>query len=524
MISLKRRLFCILVVATGLIWFAATGWIYVGTTREVENVLDTRLQEAARVVLSLAASNGVSSFQKDAESSQVAESVNYEHQLSCQIWSLDGRLVARSNGAPSESLSDSRTGFSERTINGEKWRVFTAEDPTKNVRVLVGDRLGLREGFVTKIMEGLVAPMFLIIPLLALLIWASLNRGFRPLQILAEDLKSRNADDMTPVAAGNIPIEIQPMVSSLNNLFARVSDALRHERDITAFAAHELRTPLAGLRTQAQIAMTTPDESARNVALRQIVFSVDRTSRLVRQLLTIARLDSGPGREAAMKSVHVGDVVQEVLDTLSPSDKGVDVTVDPGLQNTFVTTNREALVLAVRNLHENAVRHMPQGGTIRWSSEVTDGGVIVFVEDTGPGIPEDELKLVAERFFRGRSKSSLGSGLGLSIVTLALKTGGARLSLRNRIDTSGLRAEMIWDIRPRRDLTNAHHEFSAYRRVLCGYPRQAERGGHQPNLASSRDNAGSPRMGVGLIEAESAPRSGVGETRSREPCENPQQG
>ena len=91
---------------------------------------------------------------------------------------------------------------------------------------------------------------------------------------------------------------------------------------------------------------------------------------------------------------------------------------------------------------------MPRGGTIRWSSQVTDGGVTVFVEDTGPGIPEYELKLVAERFFRGRNKSSLGSGLGLSIVTLALKTGGARLNLRNRIDTSGLRAEMIWTVRP----------------------------------------------------------------------------
>jgi two-component system sensor histidine kinase QseC len=464
MISLKRRLFSILVVATGLIWFAATGWIYVGTTSEVENVLDSRLQEAARMVLSLAASNGAGSFQKDADASHVAEFLNYEHQLNCQIWSLDGQLVARSSGAPNESLSDSRTGFSEHTINGESWRVFTAEDPTKNVRVLVGDRLGLREAFVTDIMKGLAGPMFLTIPLLALLIWASLNRGFRPLQLLAEDLKRRNADDMTPVAAGNIPIEIQPMVSSLNNLFGRVRDALRHERDITAFAAHELRTPLAGLRTQAQIAMTSPDESTRNAALRQIVFSVDRTSRLVRQLLTIARLDSG--REATMKPVHVGDVVQEVLDALPPSDKKANVTIDPVLQNTFVTTNREALVLAVRNLHENAVRHMLQGGKIHWSSEVTDDGVTVFVEDTGPGIPEDELKLVAERFFRGRNKSSVGSGLGLSIVTLALKTGGARLSLRNRIDASGLRAEIIWDTRPQQNLSNAHNErIPAYRRT-----------------------------------------------------------
>ena len=254
--SLKRRLFFILVAATGLIWLAATCWVYVGTTREVENVLDSRLQEAARMVLSLASSNGAGSFQKDADASHPGDPLSYERQLSCQIWSLDGRLVARSSGAPNEKLSDTRTGFSERIIKGEGWRVFTAEDPVKNVRVLVGDRLGLREAFVTDIMKGLAAPMLLTIPLLALLIWVSLNRGLKPIQTLAEDFKRRDADDMTPVMTDGIPTEIQPMVASLNNLFGRVENALRHERDITAFAAHELRTPLAGLRAQTQIAMT----------------------------------------------------------------------------------------------------------------------------------------------------------------------------------------------------------------------------------------------------------------------------
>jgi two-component system, OmpR family, sensor histidine kinase QseC len=440
--SLRRKLFLILVAATGLIWLAASCWIYVGTTREVENVLDSRLQEAARMVLSLAASNGVGSFQKDADASHAAEFLTYERQLSCQIWSLDGRLVARSSGAPNESLSDSRTGFSERTIKGETWRVFTAEDPTKNVRVLVGDRLGLREAFVTDIMKGLAAPMFLTIPLLALLIWASLNRGFRPLHTLAEDLKRRNADDMTPVEAANIPAEIQPMVFSLNNLFGRVREALRHEREITAFAAHELRTPLAGLRTQAQVAMTTSDEGLRDEALRQIMFSVDRTTRLVRQLLTIARLDSE--REMPKMPVHVGHILQEVLDALPAADREADVIVDPILQSLVVVSNRDALALAIRNLHENAVRHMPKRGAIRWSSETVEVGTVVFVEDAGPGIPDEELDLVTNRFFRGRNKSALGSGLGLSIVALALRVGGARLRLRNRTDALGLRAEIVW--------------------------------------------------------------------------------
>ncbi|MGR4932246.1 ATP-binding protein [Bradyrhizobium sp. CAR08] len=445
--SLKHRLFVILVAATGVIWIAATCWVYVGTTREVENVLDSRLQEAARVVLSLASSNGIGSLEKDAGTNHAVDHLTYERQLSCQIWSLDGRLVARSSGAPSESLSDTRTGFSERTIKGETWRVFTAEDPIKNVRVLVGDRLGLREAFVTDILKGLAAPMLLTIPLLALLIWASLNRGLRPLQDLAGDLKHRNADDMTPVTTANIPAEIRPVVVSLNNLFGKVRDALRHERDITAFAAHELRTPLAGLRTQAQIAMTAPDQRIREAALHQLVFSVDRTSRLVRQLLAIAKLDSD--RETRMAPVSIGDVVQEVIRNLPPSDQDADVAVDPILRSFIVLTDRDALLLAIRNLHENAVRHMPQRGSIRWSAETTKEGTLVFIEDSGPGVPEDELELITKRFFRGRNKTALGSGLGLSIATLAVEAGGARLRLRNRMDTCGLRAELLWPHHPR---------------------------------------------------------------------------
>jgi len=440
--SLKHRLFFILVAATGLIWLAATCWVYVGTAREVENVLDSRLQEAARMVLSLASSNSSGSFQKDADASRPGDPLSYERQLSCQIWSLDGRLVARSSGAPSEKLSDTRTGFSERTIKGETWRVFTAEDPVKNVRVLVGDRLGLRQAFVTDIMKGLAAPMLLTIPLLALLIWVSLNRGLKPIQTLAEEFKRRDADDMTPIRVDGIPIEIQPMVASLNNLFGRVESALRQERDITAFAAHELRTPLAGLRTQTQIAMSAADPDVRSAALRHILFSVDRTARLVRQLLAIARLDSET--LAPLAPIRIGDVLEEMLRALPASDREADVIIDPSLRSAVVTTNHEGLLLAVRNLHENAVRHMAARGTVRWSSEHTAEATKLVVEDTGPGIALDELELATNRFFRGRNKSSLGSGLGLSIVTLALRAGGAQLRLLNRTDASGLRAEIVW--------------------------------------------------------------------------------
>lgn len=441
--SLKGRLFLILVAATGLIWLAATCWIYVGTTREVESVLDARLQEAARMVLSLASGNTVGTTQKDGDPGRAPEIMSYERQLSCQIWSLDGRLVARSSGAPDESLSDKRAGFSERTLNGETWRVFTAEDAAKGVRVLVGDRVGLRDHFVAEIIKGVLAPLALAVPLLGFLIWASLNRGLRPLRGLTDELSRRNADDMSPVETGTMPNEIRPVVGALNALFTKVQDALRHERAITAFAAHELRTPLAGLRTQAQVAIAARDETTRATALRQILIGVDRTTRLVRQLLAIAKLDSAPEAMPANR-ISIGGVIQEVIDALPAPDRAVSVTVDSALADTMVTANREYLLLAVRNLHENAARHMPQPGAIRWSMEQQSDALAVYVDDEGPGIPEDEIPLVTKRFYRGRNKSALGSGLGLSIADLALRASGARLVLRNRSDAAGLRAQIVW--------------------------------------------------------------------------------
>ncbi len=442
--SLQTRLFMILVAATGLIWLFAIGWIYVGTRHEVEGVLDARLQEAARMVASLVPIKGVATPAGQAGGAALAGRPIYERQLSCQIWSLDGRLVARSGGAPSSRLSDTESGFSERDIDGETWRVFTVEDADKGIRVLVGDRLGIREHLVADIIKGLLTPTLLIVPLLGLLIWSSLNRGLRPLRTLANELQARGAADMSPVRAGQAPAEILPMVAALNHHLERVESARRHEREVTAFAAHELRTPLAGLRTQAQVAIGTSDPTARDLALRQIIVAVDRTARLVRQLLAMADLDARQHARCDGK-VNLGCAIDEIVEAVAGRNH-IRVTVDAALRETTVTANAELLTLALRNLHENAIHHGSAPGVVRWRVETLTDVIVISVEDDGPGIPQDELPLVTRRFFRGRHKSRTGSGLGLAIVELALRANGARLNLVNRTDRRGLRAEIIWPV------------------------------------------------------------------------------
>lgn len=445
MISVQTRLFIVLVAATGLIWLFAIGWIYVGTRHEVEGVLDARLQEAARMVASLVPVKGVATPAGQAGGDGLAGMPLYERQLSCQIWSLDGRLVARSRGAPNSRLSDTTSGFSERNIDGEIWRVFTVEDAEKGIRVLVGDRLGIREHLVADIIKGLLTPTLLIVPLLGFLIWSSLSRGLRPLRALADELQKRGADDMSPVRAGPAPAEILPVVRSLNQLFEKVESARRHEREITAFAAHELRTPLAGLRTQVQVAIGACDPAVRGAALQQVLVAVDRATRLVRQLLAMANLDSRPAAELDAR-VDLGFAIDEIAATISGRD-GIGIEIDPALDGTILTANAELLMLALRNLHENAIQHTPCSGVVRWSVEQRAAATVIAVEDEGPGIPQEELPLVTRRFFRGRHKSPSGSGLGLSIVELALRANGARLNLVNRTDRAGLRAEIIWSAR-----------------------------------------------------------------------------
>jgi two-component system sensor histidine kinase QseC len=439
MMSLRLRLFLILIGATGLIWLAAVSWIYISSQRELEHVLDTRLQEAARMVASLAEGFGRSSSVEGADSKALPTLSGYERQLSCQIWSLDGRLIAKSSGAPEGVLTDRKSGFSDHKINGEAWRVYAIEDASKGIRVLVGDRLGLRERLVGDLVKGLLWPALLIVPLLGLLIWLSLNRGFRPLAWITNDLTHRKADDMRPVNVAATPSEVQPLTNALNQLFAKVELARRHERDLTAFAAHELRTPLAGLKAQAQVAIAADDPAVMKHALRQILISVDRTSRLVRQLLAISRLDAR-GEEQGAEPIVIGDLIDEIAGATAKPD-AIAVSVDERLAALTWMANRECLELAIRNLHENAIQHMPSGGHVRWTLGSSSNDIVV--EDEGPGIPENEMPQVGTRFFRGQFKSPIGSGLGLSISRLALERIGARLVLSNRTDSTGLRVELL---------------------------------------------------------------------------------
>lgn len=442
MSSLRTRIFALVAAVTLLVWSSAAAWTYFNTRSDVQRVLDRRLVEAANMVGSLA--GNLAPARGASQPFSVAPgSDRYSRQLSCQIWSLDGRLLGRSSQAPSEPLTTASTGFSERTIDGERWRVYSLADPQRQIRVLVGDNLAVRQKLVGDLMTGLLLPSLLGILALALLIWAAVGRGLAPLRDIAARLRERDPASSRPLGVSAKDAELKPVVSSIDDLFARLERLRAGERHFIASAAHELQTPLAGLRAHAQIASLAPDAATREKSLQRIRTSVDRTSRLVHQLLELAR-EEAVTEPPESKWTKVGAAVGALCEDLSAQLERARVRVEcrPEAERLQLFIDEGSLALALRNLLENAINHSPPGETVVVDAALSKSTAALSVLDNGPGIPADEIERVRDRFVRGSREKSEGSGLGLSIVDLILARAGAGLELENRPE-GGLGAYIV---------------------------------------------------------------------------------
>lgn len=425
MMSIRTRLFAILALVTALVWGGAVVWVEVQTRNEVQRVLDRRLMESARMVSSMMQPGSLSPVVNEEGGGRLAA---YDQQLACQIWSMQGELIARSRSAPSAMLASGADGFSERVINGERWRVYTVHVPEGGYRVMVGDNLAVREHLVGSVVTGLLGPAVLGLLALGVLIWWSVGAGLRPIQQMTQALASRRADDLTPVDVAPGGKDLQPFVSALNDLIARVSEARRRETEFTAAAAHELRTPLAGLRVQAQIAANATDEGVRKHALEQIQTSVDRTARLVTGLLALARedeaIEADDRRWTDLRALFANDADAR----LETTDQAFRIHVQPDRFETAVT-----------NLLANA--QAMACSRIRVAVEGQGGDAILVVEDDGPGVSTADLERLGRRFFRTSDAPVGGSGLGLSIVLSTMKAHGGAVRFTPSA-LGGLRVEL----------------------------------------------------------------------------------
>lgn len=433
-LSIRGRLLILLLGATALLWLVATGLSYFDARHELNELFDAQMAESGRVLL-MQAAHDLDEAVEHAVPQPATERGEIEHpyaqQLHVQIWDGRGRLVYQSsNDLPAEPVVEGITnGFADRTLHGARWRVLVLTDPESELEIQICQNYDAREGLAREIARNMLVPLVVALPLLAAVIWFGTASGIRPLARLAGVLERRAPENLSPIDDAPRPRELEPVIASLNGLLARLRERFETERRFTADAAHELRTPLAALKTQAQVAVGARNGGEREHALAQIVRGTDRMTRLVQQLLTLARLDPDVAGEAA-ELVELREVARDVLAEFAPLglEREVAMTLREG-EPAPVRGSRELLATLVRNLVENALRHGGSGDAVRVDVAAEAGAVRLVVLDSGPGIPSEERERVFDRFHRLEGSNHPGSGLGLSIVKRIAELHGASVTL-----------------------------------------------------------------------------------------------
>lgn len=435
--SLRRRLTALLLGGVSVCWLAMLGFSWVDAHNEIDELLDAQLVQVGQALLMLA----TEADDDIAEEGTIKH--KYQKNLRFQVWTRDGELLLRSADAPTTPMA-TQDGFSEVVESAGKhgrWRYFSQWDRKRKLRVEVGESHHVRDELVGHIAWRLLVPALFGLPLLGAWIWLATRRGLAPLGEVARDIAGRAPTRLTPVTPAAAPAEIRPLVEAINGLFARVEAALESERQFTADAAHELRTPLAALAAQAQVAARARDDAERSHALGQLAAGTLRAARLVDQLLTLARVDSERVQRPA-QAVALDRLAEEVCAAHGAQALAKDIALELDAMPTAVAGDADLLRILLRNLVDNAIRYTPAGGRVAVTVATGGDGATLTVADSGPGIPEAEREQVLERFHRLAGQDIEGSGLGLSIVRRIAELHGARLALNEAGNAGGLRVDL----------------------------------------------------------------------------------
>lgn len=365
----------------------------------------------------------------------------YESKIAFQVWNLHDALLVHTASAPSFTSPPIKSGFSDVVdLKNHKWRAFVLDDTQYGLKIWVGERDDVRADLVDRIVRHTLVPNLIGSLILAAVIWLAIGWGLKPLANMAATLRARHSGSLEPLQLMPLPTELEPMQAALNRMLAQIQEVLARERRFIADAAHEMRTPLAVLRVHAQNLLEAGTEEERRDSLEYLIVGVDRASRLVNQLLTMARLE--PQADASPQpSIDLAATVRESLVQLTPwlLSKGLELSFDVSDGVYQVKADAAAINIALNNLVTNAANFSPEHGVITVRLENSEGHFELSVEDQGPGIDDAEHDRLFERFYsRGNDQ---GAGLGLTIVqTIATRLGG-RIRLENR-PSGGLRATL----------------------------------------------------------------------------------
>lgn len=430
------RVMLLLLLGTGLLVL----YNYHDSRHEINEVYDAHLAQNARLL------QGVMNLPvQDGNRDQLYRAFNealgqagrhrvghpYESKLAFQVWGKGGEVLVHTPSAPVLDPPPTTPGFHDFSSGDKQWRGFVLPVADKHWVIWVGERDDVRFDLIDRIVRHTLFPLLIGSLALALLVWAAIGWGLRPLQNMADVIRGRHADSLQPLQLVPLPAELEPMQAAINRLLAQIEDLLHREHRFIADAAHEMRTPLAILRLHAQNAQASTNEADRQKALGYLIGGVDRLTRVVNQLLTLARVQPRFGQFGGTE-VDLAGVVTETLAELTPwiLEHGLEPSLEIGEGDHQLQTDAGALAIALQNLISNAVEHSPPGGRITVMLKRLDQRFELVVDDEGPGIEEATLGRVFERFYSRNNPN--GAGLGLAIVAAIMGRMGGQVLLRNR--------------------------------------------------------------------------------------------
>jgi len=382
---------------------------------------------------------------KDTDAPLSDAAIEAQNTLEFQIWDREGKLILHSYKAPEIPLSSGKTGLSTLWLDGHSWRVNTVYDRKNNLTYMVAERSNYRQQLENQLTQDSIFIMLVTYPFLGFLIWVIVGRGLDTLKRVAREVRHRAPSNLKPVDIESVPSEIEPLVTELNSLFVRLQEAFHREKRFTADAAHELKTPLAALSTQTQVALRADTTEDRNQALLKVLAGVNRSTHVVQQLLTLSRMVP-EAMIAEPTLVSIKRQASDVAALIAPEAiaKNIELELIAPETKTLMLGNATSINILIRNLVDNAIRYTQEGGTVTIDIHENKDNVELHVIDDGPGIPEELRERVFERFFRMIGNQTTGSGLGLGIVQQIARLHNAEINLKTPKDGVGLEVEVIF--------------------------------------------------------------------------------
>ena len=435
--SLRTRLLRFLFAAIVLTAVAQAVVAYRTARAEADELFDYHMQQMALSLRPGLAANGAGSGDWAA-----AEAENDAFVV--QVWTADGLRIFQS-AQRAELPQRAVLGFTNVPSHGRTYRVFSMQ--TRSQVIQVAQDMAVRREMAGTLALRTVLPIAVVAPLLMLAVWWVVSASLAPVAKVRRQVAQRQADELSEVSAEGLPDEVRPLVHELNLLFGRVRQAFDAQKRFVADAAHELRSPLAALKLQAQGLRRAHDAAGRELAVERLDAGIDRATRLVEQLLVLARQQAGLADGVAPQPVRLAELARSAVVDAVPFAQARRINLGLGRADELPIVGRaEALSILLRNLIDNAVNYTPSGGVVDVEVVHRADALVLGVDDSGPGIAEPDRARVLDRFYRAAGSETTGSGLGLAIVKSIADLHGATLALERSPRLGGLRVEVRFSL------------------------------------------------------------------------------